>query len=235
MIEFLSVMRAKAQWSEWEATPEVYRAGNKTHYVIPLTIDGKRKIYCFTFLNEGGTWYFQHFETILLRLDQIGSLPASKYPDLEESQKAWMREEIAVTEQVRLFNFLANEKGRQFAFDWFKDGAGYVLAAVTWVPLLPEKKAFILYLCWEQANLRGNPTRLEKLTETEALVSIEPIHVKLYNQTAHLRQQISKSDYERLFQTVWQDRAEQAGWKLQQDCTDTACLFRFTASHQQMK
>lgn len=228
IIEFLSVMRQKANWDEWKATPEIYHVNNKTHFVIPLTFDGRKQTYCFTFLQEGGEWYFQHLESILLRLDQVGPLPVSRFPDLEESQKAWMREEIATSEQVRLFNLLVNEKNKQFAFDWFKDGLSYALQAKTWVPLVPPDRAFVLYLCWEQANLRGNPTRLERLTETEAVVTIEPIFLKLYDQTAHLPQQISKLDYQHPFETVWQDRAEQAGWKLQQNCTDAQCVFRFT-------
>lgn len=227
MLAVLSVMRQEANWDEWNDAPEIYQADDKIHYVIALTLGGRKKTYCFTFLQERGEWDLQHLESILLRLDQLGPLPADRFPDLEETQKAWMREEIAATEQVRLFNLLATEKNKQFAFDWFKDGAGYALAAKTWVPLVSADRAFILYLCWEQANLRGNATRLEKLTETEAVVAIEPIFLKLYDATAHLRQQISRADYYQLFQTVWQDRAEQAGWKLEQNCTDTQCVFRF--------
>src|SRR5271157_914725 len=53
MIGFLSVMRGKASWAEWESTPEIHRVGSSTHYVIPLTFDGKKQTFCFTFLNEG--------------------------------------------------------------------------------------------------------------------------------------------------------------------------------------
>lgn len=42
-----------------------------------------------------------------------------------------MREEIAMTERVRVFNLLAKEKGKPFAFEWFRDGAAYFLAART--------------------------------------------------------------------------------------------------------
>jgi hypothetical protein len=225
-------LRQKATWSEWEVGPEVYLVGDKTHSVLPLTFDGNRRTWSFTFLNAEGTWYLQHFESILIRLDQVSNQPTDRFPDIEESQKAHIREENAASDQVRLFTFLAQEKGKQFAFDWFKDGAGYLMQAKTWVPLLPERKAFILYMCWEQANLRGNPVRLEKLTETEAVVWMQPKFLKLYEETGHLRLRISRADYRQMFQTIWQDRADQAGWKLQPNCTDTECVFRFTVPPQ---
>jgi hypothetical protein len=228
MIGFLSMMREKANWAEWELTPEIHHVGSSTVYVIPLTFDGKKQVYCFTFLNEGNNWYFQHVESILLRLDQLGRLPVSVFPDLPESQKAWMREEIAVTKQVRLFNLLTTEKGKQFAFDWFRDGQGYFLAARAWVPLVPPSRAFILYLCWEQANLRGNPTRLEKLDDTGAVVHISPIYLRLYEQTANFRQRISIEDYRKIFQTIWLDRAKEAGWNLNLSCKREDCVFHFS-------
>jgi hypothetical protein len=228
LMGFLTVMREKANWAEWESTPEIHRDGATTHYVIPLTYDGRKRTFCFTFLTEGNNWYFEHFESILIRMDQLGPLPVSVFPDLEESQKAWMREEIATTEQVRLFNLLAADKGKQFAFDWFRDGLGYFFEAKTWVPLVPPSQAFILYLCWEQANLRGNPTRLEKLDDTEAVVRISPNYLKYYEQTANFKQRISSDDYRKIFATIWQDRATTAGWNLQLTCPGNECVFRFS-------
>lgn len=228
LVGFLSQIRKNVNWAEWEIIAEIHRVGNSTHYVIPLTIDGTKQTLSFTFLNEGNTWYFQHIESILLRLDQVGSLPVSVFPDLPESQKAWMREEVAATEQIRLFTLLSNEKGKQYAFDWFRDGRGYALAAKTWVPLVDPSRAFILYLCWEQANLEGNATRLEKLDDAEAVVNISPIYLKLYDQTANFKQRISAEDYRNIFETIWQDRATAAGWNLQQTYTGHECVFRFS-------
>src|SRR5271157_403474 len=45
LLGFLSIMRAKADWREWERSPEVFHAGERTTFVIPLTIDGNRKTY----------------------------------------------------------------------------------------------------------------------------------------------------------------------------------------------
>jgi hypothetical protein len=153
-------------------------------------------------------------ESITVRLDKISSLPASTFPDLPEEKKGWMREEIRVSNQVNLFNLLSKEKGREFAFNWFKDGPGYLLTAKAWVPFYPVRKALILYLCWEQANLNGNKVTLEQLDDNQAKVLMNPIYFKLYKQAGHLYQQISSEDYRRIFETIWHDRATSAGWEL---------------------
>jgi len=158
----------------------------------------KRTTYCFTFIVEEYKWYLQHVESIIIRLDEIPPLPASKFPDLPEDQKAWIREEIGASEKVRLFNLLNREKGKDFAFSWFKDGAGYFLMAKTWVPFIPEHKAFILFMCWEQANLRGNPVTLEKLEDRKAIVRIKSSFFQLFYRTGHLKKQISFEDYRKI-------------------------------------
>jgi hypothetical protein len=164
-LQFLADIRQQARPGDWNATPELYRVGNQLHGIIPLSAaDGRKVTYCFTLLIEGGQWYFQHLESIFIRLDRIDPLPATRFPDLTEAQKAWMRDERRVSEQVRLFNFLLKDKGRDFAFRLFKDGAGYLLEARTWVPFVAPARAFVLFSCWEQANLSepghsGKPER----------------------------------------------------------------------------
>ena len=83
---------------------------------------------------EGDQWYFQHLESISIRLDKIGPFPVTDFPDLSDERKAWMRDEIQTTKDVKLFGYLSREKGKEFARDWFKDGAGYALAAELAVP-----------------------------------------------------------------------------------------------------
>jgi hypothetical protein len=227
LVGFLKSMREKASWKEWRAKPEVHRVGHHVHFLIPLTFDGYKTTYCFTFLVEQNKWYFRHLEAIFIRLDKISSFPISNFPDVPEEQKAWMREEIYWSKQVRLFNFLSKEKGRDFAFNWFRDGFGYFLGAKTWVPFVPAHKAFILYLCWEQANLRGDTVTLEKLNDNEAVVRMKLIYFKLYSRTGHLKEQISFEDYRRIFETIWQDRANHAGWNLEISYEQEDCVFHF--------
>jgi len=227
LLEFLQIIKEHAIWEDFEAEPEIHRVSNQVHYLIPLTLNGQKGTYCFTLLVKGEEWYFQHIEAITIRLDKISSFPTSTFPDLPEKQKAYIREEIRASERVRLFNLLVREKGKDFAFNWFRDGAGYFLAAKVWVPFVPPSKAFILYLCWEQANLRGNNVILEKLDDNEAIVRMKLKYLELYKEAAHLKQQISFEDYRQIFETIWQDRASKAGWNLQIAYEQGECLFHF--------
>jgi hypothetical protein len=215
LLGWLKEMSAKATWAEWERTPEIHRVGEHVHFLAPLTFDGRTASYCLTFLVEGGAWFFRHLEAINIRLDKTGPLPTSVFPDVDDPTKAHIREETQWSREVRVFNLLAELKGKAYAFDFFKDGDGYFLAAKTWVPFVEPRQAFILYACWEQANLRGNAVRLEKLDDGEAVVELSTFFFKLYHVSAHLSQQIPFEDYTRIFETVWQDRARAAGWTLE--------------------
>src|SRR4030042_1562472 len=65
---------------------------------------------------------------------------------------------------------------------------------------------------------------LEKLTDEEAIVSLQAHFFFLYKRTGHLRTQIPFEDYRRLFETIWQDRALAAGWNLEIEYKDPECL-----------
>lgn len=232
ILGFLKEMRAKATWAEWERTPEVHRVGDHVHFLLSLTFDGQKAEYCLTFLVENGTWFFRHLEAINIRLDKTAPPPTSTFPDVDEKTKADIREETMWSREIRVFNQLADLKGKDFAFDFFKDGAGYFLSAKTWVPFVEPSRAFILYACWEQANLRGNAVTLEKLNDQEAVVRISPYYFRLYRVSAHLAQQISFEDYVKIFESIWQDRARAAGWTLTVEYLNGAyraseCVLRF--------
>jgi hypothetical protein len=228
---YLGQLRVEIAWDKLKSEPETFRVDNQVHFVISLPSSGdERKLstpFCLTFLVEKGRWYFQHMETIMIRMDQLGPLPATSFPDVPAERKAWMREEIEISDQVRLFAFLAKEKGKDFAFGWFCDGAGYALAARTWVPFVPPERAFVLYLCWEFANRKENPVTLEKLADTEAVVCVVPRWFQLYEAAAHLKPKISAEDYRRLFETIWTDRALNAGWNVEFSYRGDECVFRF--------
>jgi len=232
ILGWLKEMSRKATWAEWEKTPKVRRVGEHVHFLTPLTFDGQTADYCLTFLVEGSAWYFRHLEAIIIPLDEIGPLPTSTFPDADEPTKAHIREETLWSREVRVFNELAALKGKTYAFDFFKDGDGYFLAAKTWVPFVEPRQALVLYACWEQANLRGNTVTLEKLDGKEAVVRMSTYYFKLYKVSAHLAQQVSFEDYTRIFETIWQDRARAAGWTLEIEYGNegdkaSECVLRF--------
>jgi len=115
LLGYLKEMREKATWAEWEAEPEVHRVGNQVHFLIPLSFEGPSVTYVFSFLSEPDTWYFQHLEAINIRMDKVGALPTSIFPDVTEETKAHIREEAHWSREVRVFNLLAKDKGKDFA------------------------------------------------------------------------------------------------------------------------
>ncbi len=228
LMEVLNTFRRGAVWEEWEVEPEVVHYNNIVNFLIPLKGKfGERRDYCFTFLIEEGKWYLQHIEAIFIRLDKISSLPASEFPDIPESQKAWARQELYWSKIVWLYNDLSAKEGKESALRIVRDGAGYFLAAKAWVPFVPPSRAFILYVCWEQANLRGNDVVLEKLEDNEAVVKINPLFFQIYRHAGHLKQQIPFEDYRRIFVTLWHDRVKNAGWDLRIIYRGVQCFLHF--------
>ena len=228
MLGFLETMRGRARWAEWESEPEIHRVGSHVHFVVQLSEGGEQGTYSFTFLTEGTQWFLQHFESIVLRLDQVGPMPVSTFADLPEDKKTWMRQENYWSQMVVLFRKMRAAAGPEAAFNMFKDGPGYAVQAKTWVPLLPAERAFILYSCWEQSRLQGNGVTLERLEDHEAVVVLDSLYFRLYRQTGHLRQIVTEEEYRRIFETIWRDRATAAGWDVQFAYDGTRCTLRFT-------
>ena len=224
IMERKEVADTHSTWVEWE-NPEVFPSENLVNYVLSLSSGpGQKSGLCISLVKEGQRWYFGAMEGILIRLDQTPAPPTSDFPDLPAETKAWQREEIYWSQIVYFYTVLAPARGKEAFFSLLKDGAGYFVGAKTWVPFLPPQRAFILYLCWEQSRLRENLVVLEKLTDEEAIVSLQAHFFFLYKRTGHLRTQIPFEDYRRLFETIWQDRALAAGWNLEIEYKDPECL-----------
>lgn len=202
---------------------DIFSVNDKIHYLVNINgVD-----YCFSMLIDNGDWYFHHVECIYMRLDSV-TAPTSEFPDIPELQKNWIRQETDISRNVRLYNHLKEEKDREFALSWFHDGAGYFMAACAWIPFLSPEKAFILYVCWEQANLIGNQTSLELMEDDHAVIKTAPMYIEIYRSAGHLRRQIEYSEYMDIFESVWHDRAIRAGWKLDICYPDDQCVFDFT-------
>ncbi len=198
------------------------------HFLVPLPADAPESPFCFSFVMEGDRWFLRHIESIVIPITQVPDLPASSFPDIAPAIKDWMREETDTTEKVRLWSFLNERFGRQFAMDWFKDGAGYALAAKAWIPFLPPEQAFILYVCWEQTRLRGGEAKLLELTSTSARISLRPTCLSVYERAVHLREQISVEDYKALWEAIWKDRAAHGGWRVDVEYDFPECTLCFT-------
>lgn len=166
---------------------------------------------------DQGRWRLQHLESIRVDLSELPSLPCpgDSLPTMTEETLAWIRAEFEATERARLFAHLCRAASRDFALGWFRDGAGFLLAARAWLPQLEPRVAFIWFAAWSEAHLRGNPVILERADHGGGVLRLtRPLHRELYARTSHLRNQISLEDYESIFRTMWEDRAEKAGWEL---------------------
>jgi hypothetical protein len=220
-----------SSWADWE-NPQVFPVENLVHFVVKLRIGPQTATErCLTFIKEDGRWYYSHMEGIFMRLDKTPPPPTSDFPDVDAETKAWQREEIYWSELIGHFLAIAEKNGKAFALDLLKSGPGYFVAAKSWVPFLPPARAFILYLCWNEARLRENMVVLEKLSDSEAVVSLQTHFFFLYKRATHLRQWIPFDEYKEIFETIWQDRAQAAGWNLEIEYKDPECLqvvFRFT-------
>jgi hypothetical protein len=98
---------------------------------------------------------------------------------------------------------------------------------ISWVPFLPPHKAFILYACWDLANLHGNSVTLVALDETRAEIRAQLHYFALYRRAVHIAPQICEADYREIFETTWQDRAISAGWKVQFHYEEEETIFQF--------
>jgi hypothetical protein len=222
---------ANSSWPDWD-NPEVFPVENLVHFIVKIRIGpGTTTDRCFSFTKEGDRWYYGHMEGIFIRLDKTPPPPTSDFPDVPEETKAWQREEVYWSEVVQNYLTIAKKNGKPFALDLLKSGAGYFVGAKSWVPFLAPSKAFILYLCWNESRLRENLVVLEKLTDTEAVVSLQTHFFFLYKRATHLRQWLPFDEYKEIFETIWKDRAQASGWNLEIECKDPECLqviFRFS-------
>jgi hypothetical protein len=216
--------------SDWDA-PEIIPVGNLVHFVVKLRIGRETTTErSLSFIKEGGRWYFGHMEDIMIRLDRIPPPPTSEFPALPEETMTWQRNEILWSDLVWIYLRTAEKSGKDFALNLFKTGTGYFVGARSWVPFVSPARAFILYLCWAESRLYGNLVTLEKLTDEEAVVSLQTHFFFLYKRSSHMRQWLPFEEYRTIFETIWQDRAAHAGWKLAIEYKDPECLqvvFRF--------
>lgn len=230
LLGYLDSVKTQASPEDWMTEPEVIKIDNRTQYIVPWSTRDQKVSYCFSFIIQESQWYFQHLEAIFIRLDKISELPTSKFPDVAEERKSWAREEIFWSFIIlNVYLPAVKEKRKEYALNMLKDGGGYFVGARTWVPFSTPHRAFILYLCWEQANLRGNDVTLVKLEDNEAIVRLHTYYFALYYIASHLKPRISLEDYKQIFETIWQDRASNAGWNLDiQYSSDNEVTFHFT-------
>lgn len=176
-----------------------------------------------------GSAHAQNDANTVIQLDSVMYYPVSYFPDLPEEQKAWMREDKYWSQMLYFYLIWSKERNKEAIFNLYKDGPEYLAQAKSRIPYLPEHKAFVLYLCWEQSKLRGTRVVLEKYDDNSATISLKPIYFRLYKNIPTYQKLIPLEDYRGLFENIWTDRCANAGWGLQIDYKDDeSCVFKLT-------
>jgi hypothetical protein len=180
LLGYLQTIRTSVPRESLPDHPESHSVGEYIHYIVPIVDRTDTSIFCFTLMIDRSGWYFRHLENILLRLDTLSHFPVSSYPTIPETQKAWMREEKYWSQIVHLYTMFKKDGGPPRALEMFRDGAGYFLEAKSWVPLVAPERAFILYLAWEQSQLRGGNVTITHLDDSTASIDATPFFFQLY-------------------------------------------------------
>ncbi len=68
---------------------------------------------------------------------------------------------------------------------------------------------------------------LQKLDDKEAVMKMIPLYFQVFRHVTHLKRQIAFQDYRKIYETIWESRAQRAGWDLQIDIRGVECIFRF--------
>jgi len=74
----------------------------------------------------------------------------------------------------------------------------------------------------------GNETTPKKLNDSEAIIRWRSNYLLLNDVSEHIKTQISYDECEQLFEKIWKERANAAGWRLQIEYLDDhECTFHF--------
>ena len=140
--------------------------------------------------------------------------------------------EQVITEKVYFYLRLKEEKGKEEALTWFRNGQGYKLNVEAWMPYFTLRKSFVVFAAWVENRYWGQKMVIEALSDARSvLVFKDHEMLRLYDVAGHLRPKISLEEYKELFEDQWRDRARWAGWDVQfaYDGYDTRMILKAAA------
>ncbi len=164
------------------------------------------------FATDEGEWRLCTLDGLTLPVGDIAELPFADfapYPDHVD----WIRLELAVTEQVFLYLRLKEEKGKEEALSWFRDGEGYVRGVEAWVPYFTLRRSFVAYAGWIERRCWGHRIVIEEFSDERSTLLFEDYDLlRLYDVAGHLQPKLAREEFVELFEDRWRDRAWYAGW-----------------------
>lgn len=211
LAHLLSGRAAAHRREKFLAAPfEVYQTEAKISVLIHCLDDDYR----FDFVLREEKWKLAFVECITLPVADIGVLPYEDFLALPDKE-AWIRKEKDISKTVYIYNKFKESLGWEEAIKIFLDGYGECICARSWVPFYSDRLSYIAYAAWVENRINGEKVIVEVFNEEESCIRFcQHIWRRMYTVTGHLQDMIEYSEYMRLFEAIWMDRASASGWAL---------------------
>ena len=176
---------------------------------------GEKEELRLDFIVRDNRWYFYMLDGLTIPIKKIPALPFaefSPYPEFENR----MRMKYHISKKVQFYLKLKQEKGKEEALSWFRDGEGYKLNIESWMPYFTLRKAFVVFTAWVENRYWGQKTVIEEFSESRSVLLFRDNEVFIiYDVTGHLQPRIGREEYRELFEDQWRNRAFHVGWNIQ--------------------
>lgn len=194
-----------------EAPYDVYESAGGISVVLHCADDDYR----LDFSCDGFSWRLAFIECITLPVLGMEAVPYSEFVPLGKKE-AFIRREKEISRLIYFYLKFKELVGKQEALTMFCDGRGEFLCARSWVPFYSDGLSYIAYLAWYESRMNGETVVVEEFQENRCVVVFyNHIWRNVYFRAAHLNPIIAYAEYMELFESVWKDRAGNAGWEIE--------------------
>ena len=191
-----------------DAPYDVYAGIDKISVVSHCPDDDYR----FDFFFDGISWKLAFIECITLPIFDIDSVPYSKFMPLDKKE-LHIRREKEISQLVYFYLKFKELVGSEKALAMFYDGKGEYICAKSWVPFYSDGLSYIAYSAWYECRINGENVVIQEFCEDKCKIVIyDHIWRSIYFTVGHLKSLIEYSEYMKLFESIWKNRAESAGW-----------------------
>lgn len=192
----------------YNASGQTFMCEEKCCIVLNCPDDDYR--FDFKFDTEG-KWQICFIECITLPVHDIRELPYSEFESYEK--ESWIRAENNISNIVSQYTKIKTQSDISDAQAWFRDEAGNVLAAESWVPFYAKHKAFIAYNAWYENRINGERVSIDEFGDEVCIIRFtEHLWRRVYESASHIKPVIPYDEYMELFEYIWRGRASHAGW-----------------------
>ena len=141
------------------------------------------------------------------------ALPFTDFPSLGGRDEIWGLSEEYINFKLKVYLRVAEEKGKEEALSWLKDGFARRVNASAWMPYFSSPKAFVVLIAWIESRHHGENVSIEEFSDARCVIRFrDHIWFKMYDTATQFRSRISRDAYREIFKYIWQDRAKESGW-----------------------